>query len=188
MPLTIPNVLTLLRLAVIPLVLASFYWPWPYAHQVAAALFALAAVTDWFDGWLARQLGQTSKFGAFLDPVADKLLVAVSLVMLLHDRPDGLLAVVVAVIIGREITISALREWMAELGARTSVAVGWVGKIKTGFQMVAILMMLWEAPLYGAPVYTVGFNLLLVAAVLTVYSMVVYLRAAWPFMKEDHPV
>ncbi len=186
MPLTIPNVLTLLRLAVIPLVLISFYLPWPHAHQTAAALFALAAVTDWFDGWLARQLGQTSKFGAFLDPVADKLLVAVSLVMLLHDRPDAILAVVVAVIVGREITISALREWMAELGARTSVAVGWVGKVKTVFQMVAILLMLWDRSLFGLPIYQIGFGLLLVAAVLTVYSMAVYLRAAWPFMKEDH--
>lgn len=186
MPLTIPNVLTLLRLAVIPLVLASFYVPWGYSHQTAAALFALAAVTDWFDGWLARQLGQTSKFGAFLDPVADKLLVAVALVMLLHERPDAVLAIVVAVIIGREITISALREWMAELGARTSVAVGWVGKIKTGFQMVAILLMLWERPVFGFPIYEIGFGLLLIAAVLTVYSMAVYLRAAWPFMKEDH--
>ncbi|WP_420465554.1 CDP-diacylglycerol--glycerol-3-phosphate 3-phosphatidyltransferase [Panacagrimonas sp.] len=188
MPLTIPNVLTLLRLGVIPIVLGLFYLPWPYAHQYAAALFALAAVTDWVDGWLARQLGQTSKFGAFLDPVADKLLVAVALVMLLYDHPDSVLAVVVAVIIGREITISALREWMAELGARTSVAVGWVGKIKTGFQMVAILLMLWERPTFGLPIYEIGFGLLIVAAVLTVYSMVVYLRAAWPFMKEDHPV
>lgn len=186
MPLTIPNVLTLLRLAVIPLVLGLFYLPWPYAHQWAAVLFAVAAITDWFDGWLARQLGQTSKFGAFLDPVADKLLVAVSLVMLLHDEPGGMMAVLVAVIIGREITISALREWMAELGARTSVAVGMVGKIKTGFQMTAIWMMLWREDLFGLPIYQLGFGLLFVAAVLTVYSMVVYLRAAWPFMKEDH--
>ena len=192
MPLTIPNVLTLLRLAAIPLVLGLFYLKsWPYAHQAAAVLFAIAAITDWFDGWLARQLGQTSKFGAFLDPVADKLLVAVSLVMLLHDADDGggraaLLSLLVAVIVGREITISALREWMAELGARTSVAVGTVGKIKTGFQMTAIGMMLWRDDTFGLPIYDLGFGLLFVAAVLTVYSMVVYLRAAWPFMKEDH--
>lgn len=191
MPLTVPNVLTLLRLVVIPVVLALFYLPWPYAHQWAAALFAVAAITDWFDGWLARQLGQTSKFGAFLDPVADKLLVAVALVMLLHDAAvqglrDGLMAVLVAVIIGREITISALREWMAELGARTSVAVGMVGKIKTVFQMTAIWLMLWREDLFGLPTYEIGFGLLFVAAVLTVYSMMVYLRAAWPFMREDH--
>lgn len=193
MPLTIPNVLTLLRLAVIPIVLGLFYVEWPQGREAAAILFAVAAVTDWFDGWLARQLGQTSKFGAFLDPVADKLLVAVSLVMLLHDAhrsgdSGGLLAVLVAIIIGREITISALREWMAELGARTSVAVGTVGKVKTGFQMVAIWMMLWRDPLFGLPAYKLGFALLFVASALTVYSMVVYLRAAWPFMKEDHPL
>jgi CDP-diacylglycerol--glycerol-3-phosphate 3-phosphatidyltransferase len=194
MPLTIPNVLTLLRLAVIPLVLGLFYLPdWQHARQGAALLFALAAITDWFDGWLARQLGQTSKFGAFLDPVADKLLVAVSLVMLLHDAEtagprSGLMALLVAVIIGREITISALREWMAELGARTSVAVGRVGKIKTGFQMPAVWMMLWREPIFGLPMYEIGFVLLFVAAVLTVYSMVVYLRAAWPFMREDHQI
>ena len=188
MPLTIPNVLTLLRVAIIPVVLLLFYLPWPYAHQSAAILFAVAAITDWFDGWLARQLGQTSKFGAFLDPVADKLLVAVALVMLLHDEPDGIMAVLVAVIIGREITISALREWMAELGARTSVAVGMVGKVKTVFQMTAIWMMLWREPIYALPVYQIGFGLLAFAALLTVYSAAVYLRAAWPFMREDHPL
>ncbi len=191
MPLTIPNVLTLLRLGVIPIVLGLFYVEWPGGREAAAILFAVAAITDWFDGWLARQLGQTSKFGAFLDPVADKLLVAVSLVMLLHDAhrsgdSGAVLAVLVAIIIGREITISALREWMAELGARTSVAVGTVGKIKTVFQMVAIWMMLWRDPLFGLPIYQLGFALLFVAAALTVYSMAVYLRAAWPFMKEDH--
>jgi CDP-diacylglycerol--glycerol-3-phosphate 3-phosphatidyltransferase len=191
MPLTIPNVLTLLRLAVIPVVLGLFYVDWTHGREAAAILFAVAAITDWFDGWLARQLGQTSKFGAFLDPVADKLLVAVSLVMLLHDAhrsgdSGALLAVLVAVIIGREITISALREWMAELGARTSVAVGMVGKVKTTFQMVAIWLMLWRDPLFGVPTYKLGFWLLFVAAALTVYSMIVYLRAAWPFMREDH--
>ncbi|MGQ0700924.1 MAG: CDP-diacylglycerol--glycerol-3-phosphate 3-phosphatidyltransferase [Panacagrimonas sp.] len=186
MPLTIPNVLTLLRIAVIPIVLGLFFVDWPHGRQAAAVLFAVAAITDWFDGWLARQLGQTSKFGAFLDPVADKLLVAVSLVMLLQQEPGGLMAVLVAVIIGREITISALREWMAELGARTSVAVGMVGKVKTAFQMVAIWLMLWQEPIFGLPIYRMGFGLLFVAAALTVYSMAVYLRAAWPFMKEDH--
>ncbi len=188
MPLTLPNILTLLRVAVIPVVLALFYLDWPHGRQAAAILFAVAAITDWFDGWLARTLGQTSKFGAFLDPVADKLLVAVALVMLLHREQGEVLAILVAVIIGREITISALREWMAELGARTSVRVGMVGKIKTAFQMVAIWMMLWREDIFAIPVYQIGFGLLFVAAVLTVYSMVVYLRAAWPFMKEDHQV
>ncbi len=190
MPLNVPNILTLLRVAVIPLVLILFYLPWPYSREAAATLFAAAAITDWVDGWLARRLGQTSKFGAFLDPVADKLLVAVCLVMLLHDAAElarsPILAALVAIIIGREITISALREWMAELGQRTSVAVGVVGKVKTGFQMVAILLMLWQEPIYALPIYDLGFALLFVAAALTVYSMVVYLRAAWPFMREDH--
>ncbi|HEX4871049.1 MAG TPA: CDP-diacylglycerol--glycerol-3-phosphate 3-phosphatidyltransferase [Nevskiaceae bacterium] len=188
MVLNLPNLLTLLRVAVIPLVLVLFYIQWPYARQTACALFVLAAVTDWFDGWLARRLGQTSKFGAFLDPVADKLLVAVCLVMLLEDRPGGILAALVAVIIGREITISALREWMAELGQRTSVAVGVLGKFKTGFQMTAIGLMLWGHPLLGIPIYDLGFGLLFIAAALTVYSMVEYLRAAWPFMREEHPL
>jgi len=114
--------------------------------------------------------------------------VAVSLVMILEARPGGILAMLVAIIIGREITISALREWMAELGQRTSVAVGWVGKLKTIFQMVAIGCMLWEIPLLGIPIYEIGFVLLFAAAALTVWSMLLYLRAAWPFMKEDHPV
>ena len=190
MPLTIPNVLTLMRLGIIPAVMITFYLDWRYAHQTASLLFAVAAITDWFDGWLARQLGQTSKFGAFLDPVADKLLVAVSLVMLLHnaDPPGQVMAVLVAVIIGREITISALREWMAELGARTSVAVGTIGKIKTGFQMTAIGFMLWREPALGLPIYQIGFGLLFIAAALTVWSMVIYLRAAWPFMREDHQI
>jgi CDP-diacylglycerol--glycerol-3-phosphate 3-phosphatidyltransferase/cardiolipin synthase len=190
--LTIPNILTLLRVAIIPLVVVLFYLPWPHARQATAILFAVASITDWFDGWLARKLGQTSKFGAFLDPVADKLLVAVSLVMILHVHgltgEGAVLAVLVAVIIGREITISALREWMAELGQRTSVAVGTVGKVKTVFQMVAILLMLWQSPLFGLPIYEIGFGLLFVAAALTVYSMAVYLKAAWPFMREDHRV
>jgi CDP-diacylglycerol--glycerol-3-phosphate 3-phosphatidyltransferase len=190
MRMNLPNVLTLLRVAVIPVVLGLIYLPYPqlYLRQVAFCLYAAACVTDWIDGYLARKWGQTSKFGAFLDPVADKLLVAVSLVMLLEARPSSILAVLVAIIIGREITISALREWMAELGQRTSVAVGWVGKLKTVFQMVAIGCMLWEIPLFGIPIYEIGFVLLLAAAVLTVWSMLLYLRAAWPYMKEDHPL
>jgi len=177
--------LTLGRVAVIPAVLALFYVPWPYARQLATVLYAAAAITDWLDGWLARRWNQTSKFGAFLDPVADKLLVAVCLVMLLHADPDPYLAAMVTVIIGREITVSALREWMAELGQRTSVAVSWVGKLKTVFQMVAIGAMIWQMPMWGLPIYQLGFFLLFVSSVLTLWSMVVYLRAAWPMMKES---
>lgn len=187
MNMNLPNVLTLLRVAVIPIVLLLFYLPYPYSRQLACVLFTAAAVTDWVDGYLARKWGQTSKFGAFLDPVADKLLVAVSLIMLVEARPSWVFAVLAAIIIGREITISALREWMAELGARTSVAVGKVGKFKTAFQMVAIGMMLWGTPVFGIPIYEIGFSILFIAAALTVWSMLLYLRAAWPYMKETAP-
>jgi CDP-diacylglycerol--glycerol-3-phosphate 3-phosphatidyltransferase len=182
--LTLPLLLTILRVAVIPVVLALFYVDWPYARQIATVLYAAAGITDWLDGWLARRWNQESKFGAFLDPVADKLLVAVCLVMLLNDDPGGVLAVIVAVIIGREITISALREWMAELGQRTSVAVSWIGKWKTGFQMTAIGMMIWQIETFGIDWYSLGYALLLVAAALTLWSMFIYLRAAWPVMSE----
>lgn len=190
MRLNLPLVLTLMRVAVIPVVLGLFYVQWPYARQLACVLYAAAAITDWFDGYLARRWKQTTKFGAFLDPVADKLLVAVCLVMLLrdayvHNAPGDLLGVLVAIIIGREITISALREWMAELGARTSVAVSWVGKWKTAVQMIAIGMMIWQAPTFGLPWYSLGYWLLFVAAALTIWSMVIYLRAAWPMMRDS---
>lgn len=185
MQLTLPLLLTLMRVAVIPVVLALFFTGWPYSRQIATVLYALAGFTDWLDGYLARRWNQTSKFGAFLDPVADKLLVAVCLVMLLRDAPGGVLAVIVAVIIGREITISALREWMAELGQRTSVAVSWIGKWKTAFQMTAIGMMIWKIPVLGLPIYEIGYALLFVAAALTLWSMVIYLRAAWPILRDS---
>lgn len=187
MRLTLPLLLTILRVAVIPVVLALFYVQIPYARQIATVLYAAACITDWFDGWLARRWGQTSKFGAFLDPVADKLLVAVCLVMLLHAETNAnpLFSLLVAIIIGREITISALREWMAELGSRANVAVSWIGKLKTTFQMIAIGMMIWEIPTFGLPWFDMGFALLFVAAALTIWSMIIYLKAAWPMMKES---
>lgn len=184
MRLNLPLSLTMLRVAVIPVVLALFYMPFEHARQLATVFYAAACITDWLDGFLARRWGQTTRFGAFLDPVADKLLVAVCLVMLLRDEPGGLLAVVVAIIIGREITISALREWMAELGQRTSVAVSWIGKWKTAFQMTAIGMMIWRIPTFGLPWYEMGYLLLLISAGLTIWSMANYLRAAWPMMRE----
>ncbi len=191
MRLNIPLSLTLGRVAAIPVVLALFYVDWPHARQWACVLFVLAAITDWLDGYLARKWNQTSKFGAFLDPVADKLLVAVSLVMLLRDREQqgqgDVMAVLVAIIIGREITISALREWLAELGQRTTVAVSSIGKIKTGFQMTAIGMLIWQQPFLGQPIYALGFVCLFIAAALTLWSMAIYLRAAWPLLKESMP-
>lgn len=182
---TLPLFLTLLRVAAIPAVLGMFYVDWPHARQWACVLYSAACITDWFDGFLARRWGQTSKFGAFLDPVADKLMVAVCLVMLLYAQPGPILAVLVAIIIGREITISALREWMAELGSRSNVAVSWLGKLKTAVQMIAIGMMIWQAETFGLNWYQLGYWLLFLAAALTIWSMAVYLRAAWPMMRDD---
>lgn len=184
MRINLPTALTLGRVAVIPVVVGLFYTDWQHARQAAAAMFVIASITDWFDGWLARRWNQTSNFGAFLDPVADKLLVAVALVMLLRDHPGGPMGALVAVIIGREITISALREWLAELGERKRVAVSWVGKVKTAFQMIAISLMLWKLPLGPLPVYEIGYGLLFAAAALTLWSMIVYLRTAWPVMRD----
>jgi CDP-diacylglycerol--glycerol-3-phosphate 3-phosphatidyltransferase len=186
MRLNTPTILTLGRVAVIPLVLALFYVNWAPARHVAALLFIAASLTDWLDGYLARRMNLTSAFGAFLDPVADKLLVAVALVMLLRDDPRSVMGVVVCIIIGREITISALREWLAELGQRARVAVGLLGKLKTAFQMTAISLMLWQTPLGPLPVYEIGYLLLFLAAALTIWSMIVYLRAAWPVMRDGH--
>jgi CDP-diacylglycerol--glycerol-3-phosphate 3-phosphatidyltransferase len=180
-----PTLLTIGRVAVIPLVLALFYTDWPPARHCAALLFIAASITDWLDGWLARRLNQTSAFGAFLDPVADKLLVAVALVMLLRDDPRGIMAVLAAVIIGREITISALREWLAELGQRSRAAVSYIGKLKTAFQMTAISLMLWQTPIWTIPIYDFGYFLLFAAAALTLWSMISYLRAAWPVMRDN---
>jgi CDP-diacylglycerol--glycerol-3-phosphate 3-phosphatidyltransferase/cardiolipin synthase len=177
--------LTIGRVAAIPLVLMLFFLPVEHARQYATVLYAGACITDWFDGYLARKWNQMTKFGAFLDPVADKLMVAVCLVMLLYAQPGGVLAVLVAIIIGREITISALREWMAELGSRANVAVSWIGKLKTVFQMTSIGMMIWQIETWGVPWYTVGYWLLFIAAALTLWSMFMYLRAAWPLMKSS---
>lgn len=187
MRINLPLALTMGRVVAIPVVLGLFYVNWPHARQWACILFVIAAFTDWLDGYLARKWNQTSKFGAFLDPVADKLIVAVSLVMLLRDDPGGVMAVLVAIIIGREITISALREWLAELGQRTTVAVSAIGKVKTAFQMTSIGLMLWQQPLWGLPLYELGYACLFVAAALTIWSMAIYLKAAWPFLKESMP-
>ncbi|MFZ6755605.1 CDP-diacylglycerol--glycerol-3-phosphate 3-phosphatidyltransferase [Undibacterium sp. Ji50W] len=188
MPFNFPILLTWLRVALIPLVVGVFYLPdvWlsPFEKGLASTtIFIVAAVTDWFDGFLARRWNQTSSFGAFLDPVADKLMVAGALLVLVQlDRVN---AVIAFVIIGREITISALREWMALIGASKSVAVSSLGKIKTTAQMAAIPMLLYYDMLFGVlDTKILGSWLLLVAAVLTVWSMFYYLRKAWPLIKE----
>lgn len=181
----IPNILTLLRIALIPVFVAVFYLPWNWANELTTAIFAIAALTDWFDGHLARRWNQTSAFGAFLDPVADKLIVAVALVLLVQVDGSPWMAIPAAVIIGREITISALREWMAKIGQRTKVAVSIIGKIKTTAQMIALLLLLYRDPLIGLPIYEIGFFSLYVAAILTLWSMVVYLQAAIPVLLKE---
>jgi CDP-diacylglycerol--glycerol-3-phosphate 3-phosphatidyltransferase/cardiolipin synthase len=176
----IPNILTLLRIALIPVFVVIFYLPTPWARLVCAIVFTIAALTDLLDGYLARRWGQTSPLGAFLDPVADKLMVAIALVLLVQAEPRAVLALPAAVIIGREITVSALREWMAEIGARAAVAVSMAGKLKTTAQMIAIVLLLIGEPLLGIPVEALGLALLYIAALLTLWSMFLYLRAAWP--------
>jgi len=183
MPLNIPNLLTWARIVLIPLFVAVFYVPLDWLtpvqqNQLATLFFVIAAVTDWFDGWLARKLGQMTAFGAFLDPVADKLMVAAALVVLLKlGRVD---AVIAFIIIGREITISALREWMASIGASKSVAVSFIGKLKTTAQMIAIPLLLFHDPLGPLATNVAGTGLIYVAAVLTLWSMGYYMRMAWP--------
>jgi CDP-diacylglycerol--glycerol-3-phosphate 3-phosphatidyltransferase len=184
MPLNWPNTLTLLRICAIPLVALLFYMPYPWADPSAGLLFALAGITDSLDGYLARRLGQTSRLGAFLDPVADKLIVAVALVLLVSRDPRALITLTAAVIIGREITISALREWMAEIGQRRKVAVSQLGKYKTILQIVGLTCMLFRIPLLGLPIYNIGVVLTEVAAAATLYSMVAYLQAAWPELRR----
>lgn len=183
----IPILLTLLRMLLIPVFVGLFYIPGRWTPVACTLVFTLAAVTDWMDGYLARRWGQVSPLGAFLDPVADKLMVAVALVLLVDAHPSPLLALPAAVIIGREITVSALREWMAELGARSRVAVSLVGKLKTGAQMVAIILLIFRYPLFGLPIYEIGLVLLYVAAVLTLWSMLIYLRLAWPDLVGSRP-
>ena len=181
----IPNMLTVLRILLIPVFVVLFYLTTPWAREAATAVFALAAFTDWLDGYLARRMQLVSALGAFLDPVADKLMVATALVLLVQADPRITMAVAVAVIIGREIAISALREWMAELGARAHVAVSEIGKFKTAAQMVAITLLIYRDDIVGIPVYLVGLVLLYIAVILTLWSMVVYLRAAWPSLSGE---
>jgi CDP-diacylglycerol---glycerol-3-phosphate 3-phosphatidyltransferase len=182
---TIPNILTVLRIALIPVFMLVYYLPFTWSHLATTAIFGLAALTDWFDGYLARRLEQSSPFGAFLDPVADKLIVAVALIMLVQSNPTLWFVVPAAVIVGREIAISALREWMAEIGERAQVAVSIIGKIKTTVQMVALLLLLYRDDLWGLPTHDIGVVLLYIAAVLTLWSMIIYLRAAWPLLSAQ---
>ncbi len=176
----LPILLTWIRIATIPVFVYCFFSDLEFARPIAGALFGFAAITDWLDGYAARKLGQTSKFGAFLDPVADKLMVTIALVLLVQGDPRVTVAMIAVVIIGREITVSALREWMASVGERAQVAVSSMGKVKTGFQMFGIAFMVYERPLLGLDIYPIGYWLLIIASVMTLWSMIVYLQAAWP--------
>lgn len=178
---SLPNLFTWLRIILIPVFVITFYLPWSWARLTTAAIFGFAAITDWFDGYLARSLSQTSRLGAFLDPVADKLVVVASLVLLVGENYYPYLAIPATVILGREIVISALREWMAEIGKRASVAVSWLGKMKTVFQMLAILLLLLGRPSpkpYFHHLGFIGYALLCLAVIMTLWSMLLYLKAA----------
>lgn len=176
---SLPNILTLARIVLIPIFIIAFYVPAASAHTVAAVIFALASFTDWLDGHLARRWEQMSLFGAFLDPVADKLLVASALLLLVGAKDIDYITLPAIVIVGREIVISALREWMSEVGSRASVTVSYIGKVKTCLQMLAIFLLI---AFYPAQSYwgILGFILLYVSAILTIWSMVIYLSIAWP--------
>ena len=181
----LPNQLSLFRVALIPCFVVLFYLPGKWSNLGASLIFGLAAVTDWLDGFLARRLNQTSRLGAFLDPVADKLLVAVVLVLILQREPVVWIALPVAVMVGREITISALREWMAEIGVRGRVAVSVVGKVKTTCQMIAIILLVLGEDWFGWPLHTLGLVALYLATGATLWSAYLYLRAAWPDLKAQ---
>lgn len=181
----IPTYLTLLRIALIPLLTVVFYLPWQYSNLACTLIFVSAGVTDWLDGYLARKMSLETPFGAFLDPVADKLMVAFVLVLIVQQQASPYLAIPAAIIIGREITIASLREWMAEIGQRAKVKVSQLGKWKTTAQMVSIGMLLYREDLLGIPVNLCGYVLLYVAAIFTLWSMVNYLRAALNAIKEQ---
>ncbi|MHB1947745.1 MAG: CDP-diacylglycerol--glycerol-3-phosphate 3-phosphatidyltransferase [Gammaproteobacteria bacterium] len=193
----LPNILTLFRIFVIPIFVIVFYLPVGWAHLGAAIIFTLASITDWLDGYLARFFQVSSRLGEFLDPVADKLMVSIALVLIVGESqfqyvsapttivtvPAAMLAIPAAVIVSREIVVSALREWMAEIGKRTSVAVSWLGKVKTFVQMLALIVLLYCGPAAHAGIIFIGYLLLYIAAVLTMWSMVIYLKAAWPDLR-----
>ena len=181
LPQSLPNLLTSLRIFLIPVLVLCFYLlPLDLRYLASAFIFSIASLTDWLDGYLARRMGQMTPFGAFLDPVADKLLVAVALILLVEAHASALLAIPALVIVGREIVVSALREWMSTHSDRSGVRVSMVAKVKTGFQMTAIIVLLAQGPDLTAPLVILGYLLLYIAAGLTLWSMWQYLLIAWP--------
>lgn len=191
MRINLPTWLTLFRVGLLPVMVAVFYTPFPGHNITAAIVFMLAAFTDWLDGYLARRMNLTSAFGAFLDPVADKLMVAVTLFLLVESHRGGwpgiLMALTAAVIVGREISVSALREWMAQVGMRATVKVAFIGKLKTVMQMIALVVLIvqHEKAAEALRLYHIGEGLLVIAGILTIWSGLYYLRAAWPTLRDD---
>lgn len=183
----IPNAITSFRIILIPVFITVFYLPYAWAPALATFVFGFAAITDWFDGYLARKLNQQSALGAFIDPLADKLMVISALLIILTKHPDNnWLLFSTLVIISREIFISSLREWMSSIGKSDVVAVSFFGKAKTVAQMFALLFLIYENDIFGLPVYTFGVGLLVWAAILTLVSMVVYIKSAWPTLSEGN--
>jgi len=180
----LPNLLTLARIVLVPFFVMAYIIPGPATYLIAAALFSLAAFTDWLDGYLARRLNQTTPFGAFLDPVADKLIVVTALVLLVGHHHTLWLTLPGIVIVGREIVVSALREWMAEMNRRGMVKVAWLGQVKTTFQMIALVVLLANPPVLSSHWVQLGYVLLYVAAIMTLWSMILYLHAAWPSLRS----
>ncbi len=183
----IPNTITISRIVLIPVFIAVFYLPYEWAPALATFVFWFAAITDWFDGYLARKLNQQSALGAFIDPLADKLMVITALLLLLSKHPENnWLLFSSLIIIWREILISSLREWMSSMGKGDVVAVSFVGKAKTVAQMIALLFLIYEQDIFGLPTYTIGVGLLVWAAVLTIFSMVVYIKSAWSTLSSGN--
>lgn len=185
MDFNLPTHLTLVRIILIPVLVIFFYIPWTWSHIACTFIFSLAAITDWLDGYFARKMEQTTQFGAFLDPVADKLMVAIVLVLIVQADPTPYLAIPAAIIVGREITIASLREWMAEIGQSKKVEVSWLGKLKTIAQMIAIIALLYQQEFLGIPMRSLGYALLYISAALTLWSMINYLKAAMPLMIKN---
>lgn len=185
MRLTVPTTITLFRIVLIPIFVVVFYLPYAWANLAAAFIFGLASVTDWIDGYLARLLKQESSFGAFLDPVADKLMVVVAIVLIVQAHPSIYIALPSIIIVAREISISALREWMAELGSSTSVQVSFVGKAKTVAQLFSLLLMIYAEPIGQIPIFQIGLGFYYLAVIFTIVSMAIYLRAAWPVIVKN---
>lgn len=192
MPLNPPNLLTFARIVAVPVFIAVYLLGFTRDYQITTLIFILAAITDWLDGFLARKMGTVSPFGAFLDPVADKLMVCVALILLVSDpsvqelvSSVTVFVVAVVIIVGRELSVAALREWMAEIGKRASVATTMLSKLKTVAQMLAIVLLLYGERIFNVPVFLVGEYLLYLAALLTLWTMLVFLRAAWPSLVSE---